>query len=349
MFLRNAWYIAAVDDELGANPFARKILGEDVVLWRQEDGTPAAIEDRCCHRQLPLSMGQVTGDNIRCGYHGFLFDAKGVVIEIPGQASIPAKARVKSYPVVERWKWIWLWMGDAALADPAQIPNMFWADHPGWKFSKCMPVHLKCNYHLICDNVLDATHLTYVHPTTIGAMSLIEFEPVIKQTEDFIRVERWILDRPPPPSYKKAGGFPGNVDRFACIEYRAPNVCVNFGNNYDAGCGGPEGDPSKSAHKVELVAISLPTPETEQTSHYFFAFARTFGFDDPDVEEFFSRGMITVFEEDFPVLQAQQARISAYPGAGQVDSINDIGVNRARRMLQKRIEMEQTGARQAAE
>ncbi len=349
MFVRNTWYIAAVDDELGAKPLARKILGEDIVFWRKTDGTPAAIEDRCCHRHLPLSLGQVTGDNIRCGYHGFLFDSKGAVIEIPGQSTIPDKARVKTYPVVERWKWIWVWLGDAALADPAKIPNMFWADHPAWKFTKCMPVHLACNYHLICDNVLDATHLTYVHPTTIGAMSLVEFDPVIKQTEDSLRVERWILDRPPPPSYKKAGGFPGNVDRFACIEYWTPNVCVNYGNNYDAGCGGPDGDPARSAHKVELVALSIPTPETETTSHYFFAFARTFGFDDPEVEEFFSRGMLTVFEEDFPILQAQQQRISAYPGATQVDSRNDAGVNRARRMLQRRLDMEQNSAREAAE
>lgn len=287
MFLRNAWYVAAVDEEVTDRPLSRKIMNQDIVLWRKSDGSLAAIEDRCCHRHLPLSMGKVSGDAIRCGYHGYLFDSQGAVIEIPGQSHIPEKARVKSYPVIERWKWAWVWMGDPARADPDKIPHAFWADHPDWKLSKNLPVHLKCNYHLICDNVLDATHLTYVHPTSIGAMSLVEFDPVIKQDGDSLRVERWILDRPPPPAYKSAGGFPGNVDRFACIEYRAPNFCVNYSNNYDAGYGGWGKDSSLSPHKVELVALSVPTPETETTCHYFFAFARNFGFDDLAIEDFF--------------------------------------------------------------
>jgi phenylpropionate dioxygenase-like ring-hydroxylating dioxygenase large terminal subunit len=344
MFLRNAWYIAAVDEEVTAKPLSRKIMNEDIVLWRKPDGSVAAIEDRCCHRHLPLSMGSVAGDNIRCGYHGYLFNSAGVVIEIPGQVNIPEKARVKSYPVVERWKWIWVWMGNPAEGDPAQIPNAFWADHPEWKLSKNLPVRLKCNYHLICDNVLDVTHLTYVHPTSIGAMSLVEFEPVIREVEHGLRVERWIHDRPPSPAYKAAGGFPGNVDRFACIEYRAPNFCVNYSNNYDAGYGGWDRDPSGSPHKVEVIALSVPTPETETTCHYFFAFARNFGFDDPAVEDIMSRGMATVFAEDFPVLEAQQARMSAYPGANQVDSRNDAGVVRAHRILQRRIEEERARA-----
>ena len=345
MFLRNAWYVAAVDDEVAQKPLARKIMNEDIVLWRRSDGSVAAIEDRCCHRHLPLSMGKVIGDNIQCGYHGFRFNGEGRVIEIPGQDNIPEKAFVKRYPAVERWKWIWVWMGDPELADPAKIPNAFWADHPEWKLSKNPPVPLKCNYHLICDNVLDATHLTYVHPTTIGALSLVEFDPVIKQGEDSIRVERWIPDRAPPPAYKTAGGFQGNVDRFACIEYRLPNFCVNFSNSYDAGYGGFDADTSRSPHKVELVAISLPTPETATSCHYFFAFARNFGFDDPDIEDFFSRQMVKVFEEDFAILEAQQARMSAYPGATQVDGRNDAGVVRAHRLLARRIEEERAAKR----
>ncbi len=184
MFLRNAGTSPRSTMKSIRKPLARKIMNEDIVLWRRSDGSVAAIEDRCCHRHLPLSMGTVTGDNIRCGYHGYLFNGSGQVIEIPGQANIPDKASVKRYPVVERWKWIWVWMGDPELADPSKIPDAFWADHPDWKLTKVLPVHLRCNYHLVCDNVLDVTHLTYVHPTTIGALSLVEFEPVIRQGED---------------------------------------------------------------------------------------------------------------------------------------------------------------------
>ena len=231
MFLRNAWYIVAVDDEVSTKPLSRKIMGEDIVLWRKSDGSVAAIEDRCCHRHLPLSMGTVSGDNIRCGYHGYLFDGAGSVIEIPGQAHIPEKARVKSYPVIERWQWVWVWMGDPAQADSAKIPAAFWADHPQWKLSKNLPVRLKCNYHLICDNVLDVTHLTYVHPTTIGARSLVEFEPVVKEAENGLRVERWITDRPPSPAYMAAGGFTGNVDQWLVWQASCRKPCGNHYNN----------------------------------------------------------------------------------------------------------------------
>ncbi len=348
MFLRNAWYVAAVDEELGDSPLARKILGEDVVLWRRPEGTPAAIEDRCCHRHLPLSMGRIDGANLRCGYHGYLFDGAGKVVEIPGIDNIPEKAAVKSYPVVERWRYVWIWMGEAALADPSKIPNVFWADHPQWRLSMYMPEHLKCNFQLVCDNVLDVTHLTYVHPTTIGAMSLTEFEPTIELTGDMVSVTRWILDRPAPPAYAKAGGFPGNADRLARIEYRVPNYCVNYANLYDKGFGGPTGDSAASPHKVELVAISLPTPETENTCHYFFCFARTFGFNDPEIEAFFARGMLKVFQEDFPVLEAQQARMDAYPGATQIDTRNDAGVNRSHRLLDQYLRAENDARSSAA-
>jgi phenylpropionate dioxygenase-like ring-hydroxylating dioxygenase large terminal subunit len=85
--LRNSWYVAAWDREVTRAPLARVFLDQPVVLYRKEDGTPVALEDRCCHRQLPLSMGKVEGDELRCGYHGLKFDSAGRCVEIPGQAS----------------------------------------------------------------------------------------------------------------------------------------------------------------------------------------------------------------------------------------------------------------------
>ncbi|HLI23240.1 MAG TPA: Rieske 2Fe-2S domain-containing protein, partial [Stellaceae bacterium] len=111
MFLRNFWYVAAYAREVGAAPLARTILGEPVLLYRAESGAAVALEDRCCHRNLPLSMGAREGDAIRCGYHGLKFDAQGRCIEIPGQKEIPPDTRVKSYPLVEKFNFVWLWMG----------------------------------------------------------------------------------------------------------------------------------------------------------------------------------------------------------------------------------------------
>jgi phenylpropionate dioxygenase-like ring-hydroxylating dioxygenase large terminal subunit len=81
MFLRNAWYVAAWDREVSKEkPFARTLLNEPIVFYRQSDGTPVALEDRCCHRHAQLSLGVVVGDNLRCSYHGLKFDAAGACV-----------------------------------------------------------------------------------------------------------------------------------------------------------------------------------------------------------------------------------------------------------------------------
>jgi phenylpropionate dioxygenase-like ring-hydroxylating dioxygenase large terminal subunit len=335
MFPRNAWYVAAWAHEVGREPLARKILGEDVVLFRQADGTPVALEDQCCHRQLPLSLGKVDGDGLRCGYHGYRFDASGACVEIPGQEAIPANAGVRAFTVVERWKWVWIWPGDAALADPAKIPDLWWCDHPDWQVTMPAMVPLACDARLIIDNVLDATHLTYVHASSIGSGGLTQVQPVIDSGENHVRVSRWVLDRPPPPMYAKAGNFEGNADRWAAVEFRAPGAAINFAGCVDVGHGGPQGDLSASKRRVELVAISLPTPSTDVSCYYFFAFSRAFAHDDPEVERMFSDVMVDVFREDFVILEAQQRRMNERPAARKVSTINDRASFLARGMIER--------------
>ena len=102
--LRNAWYVAAWDRDLGHVPLSIKTLDEAIVLYRQADGTPAALEDACPHRKLPLSRGRIQGDWLECGYHGLTFDALGPEGVAAPWASdrIPRGARVRAYPVISR-------------------------------------------------------------------------------------------------------------------------------------------------------------------------------------------------------------------------------------------------------
>ena len=330
MFLRNSWYVAAWDREVSRVPLGRILLNEPVVLFRKEDGTAVALEDRCCHRQLPLSMGKLEGDGLRCGYHGLLFNPSGTCIEIPGQAGIPPQAKVRSYPTHERFNWVWIWMGDPARADPALIPNWWWASHAEWAFTRPDRVRLECNYQLVSDNVLDVTHLAYVHATSIGASSITEFPATVEREERLVRLTRWIRDRPPPPLYKKAGGFEGNVERWQIVEHVPPCFTVNFG-----GC-------SDKTTKIDLMALSAPTPETERSTHYFFGFVRNFGLADPEMEGIFSGDMVRVFNEDIPVLEAQQRMRELKPDAPAVDLKVDAAPLAARRMLQRLLECENT-------
>ncbi|MCD6041584.1 MAG: vanillate O-demethylase oxygenase [Burkholderiales bacterium] len=329
MFLRNTWYVAAWDREISRVPLARTFLGEPVVLFRTQSGGAVALEDRCCHRHLPLSMGKLEGDRLRCGYHGLLFDSSGKCVEIPGQESIPPQARVRSYPLREKYNWVWIWMGDPAKADPALIPDWWWADHKDWAFTRPDRVHLKCHYQLIADNVLDVTHLAYVHAGSIGAPSITEFPGTVEREERRVRFTRWIRDRPPPPLYQKAGGFAGNVDRWQIVEHVPPCFTVNF-----AGC-------EDRSHRIELMALSAPTPETAGATHYFFGFVRNFGLGDPEMEEIFSGDMVRVFNEDFPVLEAQQRTLELKPDAPRVDIKVDAAPMAARRLLDALIRKEQ--------
>ena len=322
MFLHNSWYVAAWGREVSRSLLAKTLLGEPVVLFRREDGTPVALEDRCCHRHLPLSKGRLEADRLRCGYHGLLFDALGRCVEIPGQASIPPQARVKSYPVVEKYRWIWIWMGDPARADPALVPDWWWVDHPEWVFSQPDPIHVRCNYQLISDNVLDVTHLGYVHAGSIGAASITEFPATTEREERLVRLTRWILDRPPPPLYRDAGGFKGNVDRWQIVEHIPPCFSVNF-----AGC-------KDARTRIDLMALSAPTPETAGTTHYYFGFVRNFALTDPAVDRIFDVDLVRVFNEDIPVLEAQQRMLELRPDAPKIDIAVDAAPLAARRMLQ---------------
>ncbi len=325
MFLKNSWYVAAWDREISRNPLGRVLLDEPVVLYRKEDGGVVALEDRCCHRQLPLSMGTLVQDTLRCGYHGLRFDPSGKCVEIPGQASIPPQARVKCYPVLERYHWVWIWMGEPDKADASLIPDWWWGDHADWAFTRPERVRVACNYQLIADNVLDVTHLAYVHAGSIGAPSITEFPATVEREERRVRLTRWIRDRPPPPLYQRAGNFPGNVDRWQIVEHVPPCFTVNF-----AGC-------SDAQRRIELMALSAPTPETARSTHYFFGFVRNFGLGDADTERICALDMVKVFNEDFPVLEAQQRMLELQPGAPRIDIAVDAAPLAARRMLQAMI------------
>ena len=321
MFLRNSWYVAAWDREVTRALLPRTFLNEPVVLYRKEDGTPVALEDRCCHRHLPLSKGRLESDKLRCGYHGLLFDSSGTCVEIPGQQRIPPQARVRAYPLKEKYGWIWIWMGQPSKADAALIPNWWWTEHPEWAFSKPDPIHVQCNYQLISDNVLDVTHLAYVHASSIGASSITEFPATTEREERLVRLTRWIIDRPPPPLYRDAGRFKGNVDRWQIVEHVPPCFSVNF-----AGCRDATG-------RIDLMALSAPTPESERSTHYFFGFVRNFGLNDPDTERVFAVDFVKVFNEDIPILEAQQRMLELAPHAPKVDIAVDAAPLAARRLL----------------
>ncbi|MBM3486033.1 MAG: aromatic ring-hydroxylating dioxygenase subunit alpha [Alphaproteobacteria bacterium] len=310
MYLRNAWYVAAWDHELDAGLVARTFLDEPVVLYRAGDGKPVALEDRCCHRSMPLSLGKRVGDNLQCGYHGLVFDPSGRCVEVPGQTAVPPGGRIRSFPVVERWKWIWIWMGDPALADPDLIPNWWWMSSPDWQVVKGPVLHIKCNYQLINDNLLDLSHTTFVHADTIGNEAVAEQPVKTERIKDGARMTRQIIDCPPPPLYAKHLWFKGNVDRWQIVDATAPSYCDVWIGCAHAGQGAtPENAPNNAKDTAEFHALSIGTPETARSTYQFYAHARQFMLTSAEIDMVYKRDFLRVFQEDVVIMEAQQDRM----------------------------------------
>src|SRR5216684_597579 len=161
-FPMNAWYAAAWDVDIKQALFPRTICGKHVVMYRQGNGEVTALEDACWHRLVPLSKGRLEGDSVVCGYHGLKYNSSGRCTFMPSQETINPSACVRAYPVVERHRFVWLWMGDPAMADPALVPDMHWNDDPAWA-GDGKTIHVKCDYRLVVDNLMDLTHETFVH------------------------------------------------------------------------------------------------------------------------------------------------------------------------------------------
>ncbi len=168
----DAWYVACTPEEIADKPLGRRICGEAMVFHRGKDGRAVALEDFCPHRGAPLSLGFVRDGELVCGYHGLVMGCEGRATSMPGQrvAAFPA---IRAFPVLERHGFVWVWPGDPAQADPAKLHPLFWADSPDWAYGGGL-YHIACDYRLMVDNLMDLTHETYVHATSIGQKEIDE-------------------------------------------------------------------------------------------------------------------------------------------------------------------------------
>jgi vanillate O-demethylase monooxygenase subunit len=330
MFILNRWYVAGFGDELADRPLARTLLGEPLVLFRGASGNPVALEDRCCHRNLPLSHGKVEGDTLACGYHGMVYDAAGRCVKVPGQDVIPPGARVRSYPLAEKDGLIWLWPGDAAQADPASVPDYPFHSDPRWAHQGSHYV-IACNYELIHDNLIDLSHVGYVHGKTIGGTPDAHSGAEMRtdRTDQGVSVRRWLRNSVPPPTYVRAIGFTGRIDRWMEIDFVPGLIRIYIGAN-DAGAGL---DEAGRMDKLGLRIFNGVTPETAASTHYFWTAAHNIRVDEPDFTAALHAEVAATFEEDRIVLEAQQQRFAQFPDRKTVQIRSDAGGVHARRVV----------------
>ena len=302
-FVKNAWYVAGWASEFSDELCALTILDQKIVMFRASTGNVVALEDRCPHRLLPLSMGKRIGDDIQCGYHGMTFDCAGKCVRVPGQDNVPASAYVEAYPIHEKHDIVWIWMGDRQKADQRDIFDMAQFSDPAWDAHQGEALHLKSNYLNVAENLVDPAHVSFVHPTTLGNAASEDI-PVHAATDGEVIVAwRWIRDAEPIGFFKNFGNFTGHVDRWHYYHLHLPSIAV-----IDFGSAGVE-DRLKEDERdkgVRLLALHFLTPVTSDYTIDRWMHLRNTAINDEAVSQSLDGLFRTAFAEDKAILEAVQ-------------------------------------------
>ena len=341
MYLKNSWYVGAWSHELTRKPIQRFMLDEPLVFYRTESGNPVVLDDRCIHRFAPLSAGCIEGDNIVCGYHGFMYDPNGNCVAIPGVKRSPRNIGVKSYPVVEKWGWVWVWMGEKEKVDETKIPDFHYLDDPEWA-GKGDTLNLKCAYNLVYENLLDLTHAKFVHKTTLATNDVTEFPLEIEEVENTVVVKRSMLGIKSSPLFARAGNFKELVDHRQHIIFTPP-CYISINTTVKSA-------QSSLENKIaDIRVLNALTPETSKTTNYFWNLVRCFALDDIEMETFLYEGNKFAFAEDQVIIEQQQKMWDTIPDVKPIPFPHDKGVIAAGQLMERLIAKERIEKSKAAE
>ena len=329
MYLQNRWYVATQSKNLGTNPMAFQLLNEQIVIFRKENGGVVALEDRCVHRQAPLSRGEVVGDLLQCAYHGLCFDGSGNCVRVPSQKVIPPNARIRHYPAIERHGLIFIWMG---LTDEPDIEALYifpWDEDENWHETH-IHLHAHFSYLLLVDNLMDLSHLAYLHKSTIGIDAVAEdAKQKSERAGERVRVSRWMAEIDQAPTHIELSGYTGKVDRWQYIEFCPPGYFWVQTGSAMAGKGGANAKGKDLLIKRNSVHIVVP--ETETTTNYYYTTVHKKGTLSEEREQIFKDRMAQTFREDVELLEhlSRQAR----PESPKIDLAADAGALQVRSIL----------------
>lgn len=335
-FLQNAWYVAALSDSIGQELTALKLLGSNVVVYRTKTGQPVVLEDACPHRKLPLSMGRLIDDHVECGYHGLCFDASGQCIKAPTQDRIPPTAVVKSYSAIDKYGLLWVWMGETK-ADESLLLSIDNIENPAWHITGGDFLDCQCNYLYLADNLLDPSHVAWVHKDSFAAKGTEDTPLEMSENESGLTVSRWINNCDAPPFYEPLLKFSGKCDRLQHYEVRFPSIAINKSVYCPAGSGGPDWRPNEKCY--EMISYNFLTPIDENNTRYFWLQQRNTDPKDEAITKSISKGAKQAFLEDKEILEAVHRGITETK-TRPINLALDAGALRFRTLLQQGIETE---------
>jgi vanillate O-demethylase monooxygenase subunit len=293
----NCWWVAALCDEVGDALLGRWLCDTPVVLYRKQDGTIAALEDRCPHRSAPLSLGCRKGDAIECGYHGFTFADDGSCIRVPTMNTPPSAMRVRTFPVIESFPFVWIYLGDPAkLTDVPALHKLDWASDPA--FAKMHGrIDIDANFMLLKENVLDLTHFGFVHAKTFKITDWVE-APRLTGEGDVCGFHQSFTASPLPPVFGEPLGLkPGTpYDRENYGSFVSPAIQIAAVDLIE---------PSTKQMTGQFRICHATTPIDRNHMHYFWAAGRNYGTSPEEMADFRNlteRG----FDEDKVIIEAIQ-------------------------------------------
>ena len=347
MFLRSAWYVVGWSTEFEAGKlYGRTIINEPLVLFRKQDGTLIALTDRCPHRWAPLSSGRIEHGTVRCMYHGVRFDADGRCVEVPRQQKISSVLNARAYPVVERHSWTWVWMGDADAADPSLIPDASLLDDDRRRVYYGQ-LDYQASYQLENDNLLDLSHVGFVHENTLGRRVATDGAPPpvaggsrslsngagAQLIDRGVRNDSWIRGK---TSLMPDAAPPGDI--WIRVDYMVPGIFIQRVFLYPEGTINYDGPIPPGPEIIpisDFMSCQAVTPTTERTTRYFYSVGNQAY--DMEVTEADAKFKIVeaAFGEDTVMIEAQQRMIDFHPGKRMNWIDADRGLNLFRSLMNR--------------
>jgi phenylpropionate dioxygenase-like ring-hydroxylating dioxygenase large terminal subunit len=335
------WWIGAYSSEVNRILLSRTILGQPLILFRTEAGQAAALAGLCPHRLYPLGKGILRGDTVQCGYHGFTYDRTGLCVHVPSQDAVPAGFRARSFPVVERGGLIWVWTGQESNADPTRLPDLerLGLGRTDWAVEQHPRVTIKARYQLLIDNLLDLSHISYIHATSIpGGAALAKISSDIVETGESLCVRRVGKKLPSNPFFQMLfPDYAGPVDQHFDTEYLGPNL-IRSGGAVHASAGDGSAKPTLLGTTNFLHGI---TPATPNSVHYFVMTARDIRVHDAGIGGVNLQMGTVIQSQDVEALEAIEINIDAHADTRrELSCAADEGAIRVRRRLAAQIRNE---------
>ena len=340
-FINEAWYVCATSEELNAGSVDRRILGTPVFLYRGGEGRPVAMLDRCPHRRFALSKGLIEEGGVRCGYHGLKFNEQGVCVDIPAQSQVDQNISVRTFEVVEYADWIWIWMGTESSSRRALPQPPEFVDGANWARHQILAERVAARASLFHDNLLDLSHLSYLHASNIGGSGVAETHPQMKMTDFGLKVRRQMYD-PVMASLPlgKAMGITGPVLRVMEQQFYVPNLHITGSAFFQP-------DPSREAAE-EIGAFRVfhaLTPETPTSTFYFQAYQRNFRQGDPATDAMLAAVLNLPIPEDVMAAELIEADLAAGGEFGdEIHIRSDVVGLRGRLLIERALQAERAPA-----